>query len=601
MINIQDKKDCCGCNACGDVCSHTAISFTSDNEGFWYPVIDKKLCVDCGLCEKICPMLHVEEIKPKEYSYPIKVIGAYHKNITIRFDSTSGGIFSALANSMYKSGGYVSGAIFNEDFTVSNYISNNKRDLSKLRSSKYVQSSAINLYKTIKDLLIKGEKVLACGSPCQMAALRTYLRKDYDNLIIVDFLCRATNSPKVYRKYLDFLEKKYNSKIVYIKAKNKDHGWRSLARKVVFENGQVYYGEGHEDHYRRGYHWNMYERPSCYDCKFKGFPRIADITLGDFWGIEKIDPSLDKNLGTSMVMINTPKGETFFETVKSKLEWKEFKVEDVLPQNRDAILGKIKYPKIDRQAMFEDLDKMDFDEVAKKYFPYCPPRINKKKALQKGLKLLFKTIKSPFDIYRVFKYNICRKNTKSNIIKGAFFNPLSYCALDLHSSANIIITKGIFRFGVKKNKKSKLETRLLLEKNATLQIDGKNFIRNGSDIQVFEGAFLRFGPGATNMGLNIVCADRIWIGDNTRIGRDVWIRDNNGGHSVIQTGYTDKAPVTIGNDVWICSNVNITKGVTIGDGSIIAANSVVTSNIPPHCIASGNPAKVIAENVIWRP
>lgn len=126
------------------------------------------------------------------------------------------------------------------------------------------------------------------------------------------------------------LEETHGGKIIYIKAKNKDHGWRSLARKVVFDNGKVYYGEGHEDHYRRGYHGNYFERPSCYDCKFKGIPRISDITMGDFWGIDKIDPSLDHNLGTSMILANTDKGIKFVETIRSKMELKEFTLDDVL-------------------------------------------------------------------------------------------------------------------------------------------------------------------------------------------------------------------------------------------------------------------------------
>lgn len=242
MIQIKDKKDCCGCNACGDICAKKAITFPSDNEGFWYPLVDTDKCTNCGLCEKVCPMLHLDQAKNHGQKEP-RIFGGFHKNITIRFDSTSGGAFSALANAVYKQGGYVAGAVFNEDWSVSNFISNNKKDLSRLRSSKYVESNAEGLYLEIKRLLIAGEKVLACGSPCQMAALRTYLGKDYDNLIIVDFLCRATNSPKAYRKYLDMLEEQYGGKIVYIKAKNKDHGWRSLARKVVFDNGKVYYGE----------------------------------------------------------------------------------------------------------------------------------------------------------------------------------------------------------------------------------------------------------------------------------------------------------------------------------------------------------------------
>ncbi len=153
MIDIKDKKDCCGCNACGDICNQGAISFKTDEEGFWYPVVDTVLCTDCHLCERVCPILNLEKAKKHGQQYP-KVYGGFHKNVTIRFDSTSGGVFSALANHIYKQNGYVSGAVFNDDWSVSNYISNNKRDLPRLRSSKYVQSNAEGLYRKIKKLLV---------------------------------------------------------------------------------------------------------------------------------------------------------------------------------------------------------------------------------------------------------------------------------------------------------------------------------------------------------------------------------------------------------------------------------------------------------------
>ncbi|MDE5773653.1 MAG: Coenzyme F420 hydrogenase/dehydrogenase, beta subunit C-terminal domain [Muribaculaceae bacterium] len=596
MIHITDKTECCGCNACGDICPTQAISFHNDNEGFWYPEVDRNKCINCGLCDKSCPMLHTDTLHSHGQREP-KVYGGYHKNISIRFDSTSGGAFSALANAMYKQGGYVSGAVFNPDWTVSNYISNNKKDLSRLRSSKYVESNAEGLYKEIKRLLKEGEKVLACGSPCQMAGLRTFLGKDYDNLIIVDFLCRATNSPKAYRRYLEYLEDVYGGKIVSIKAKNKDHGWRSLARKVVFDNGKVYYGEGHEDPYRRGYHLNYFERPCCYNCKFKGLPRIADISLADFWGIENIDKSIDGNLGTSMIMINTEKGEKFFDGIKSKMVLKEFDAQRAFRGNFSVVMGDCCHaPKgYDREQMFKDMDAMRFDALADKYFPYRPASGIRsiKSLIKKLLKFGYNTLRNPSQLLRNIKWSV-----SPHIDGKVIFR--SHCAVDLRDGAKIMVNKGgVLNFGDKRNLKSKFESRLLLERNSRLIINGNRNIMYDCDIQIFEGANLTFGSGRCNSGLKIVCAESIIIGDNVNIGRDVWIRDNNGGHFIIQTGYTDRAAVIINDNVWIGSNVVIMKGVTIGEGAVVAANSVVTSNVPAGSMVSGNPAKVVSENVIW--
>lgn len=177
MIDISDKAMCCGCNACGDVCAHDAITFKTDIEGFWYPEVDKSKCTDCGLCEKVCPIINIDTLKKNNLKQSICYV-AEHKDIEVVFDSTSGGLFSALADIMYRNKGYVGGAIFNEDFSVRQYISPDKKDLIKLRSSKYLQSNFTGFYKQLRGLLKKGENVLVCGSPCQMAALRSFLRKD---------------------------------------------------------------------------------------------------------------------------------------------------------------------------------------------------------------------------------------------------------------------------------------------------------------------------------------------------------------------------------------------------------------------------------------
>ena len=214
MIDIKRKEDCCGCNACGDICPKDAISYHTDNEGFWYPQIDKSKCINCGLCNKVCPIETECKSRKNNISKP-ECYATEHKSIEVIFNSTTGGMFTALAECMYAQKGYVGGAIHNDDFSVSHFISNNRNDLLKLRRSKDLQSNAEGFHKKVKTLLDQGENVLACGVPCKIAGLLNYLGKDYDNLITVDLICAGVNSPKVWRKYLDYIEDMNNSKIVW--------------------------------------------------------------------------------------------------------------------------------------------------------------------------------------------------------------------------------------------------------------------------------------------------------------------------------------------------------------------------------------------------
>lgn len=606
MIQIINKTDCCGCNACGDVCNKNAITFKTDIEGFWYPEVDKDKCNNCGLCEKVCPIININNLKKNDTEKPLHTIAAINKNMRVRWDSTSGGAFSALAEVMYSQEGYVSGAIYNEDFSVRNYISNCHEDLSKLRSSKYLQSNAEGLYSKIRILLKNGEKVLACGTPCQMAALRTFLQKDYENLIIVDFICRGVNSPKVYRAYLDSLEKKYNSKVVYVKAKNKELGWRNLTRKVTFANGQSYYGVYMDDDFRRGYHTNVFCRPSCYDCKFKGFPRIADITIADYWGIEKVDKNLDNNIGTSMILLNTQNGESYFEQVKDLLEYKETPFESILGGNI-ALRKSIEPAKIDRKSFFEDLDNHGFDYVTQKYYPLKTIRRNGLKAWLKSLYGLYKHIGfNPLDWIKFVKVNF-RKNTICDWKSGKYIITKRSAVFDIHPTASIIIDAP-FIYGNNPVKGLTMPTCLRMEANTKLEIHdgpltrygkGAYNLRYGAYIEIVNGGHLKIGQGATNVGLTIMCAKEVTIGNGVRIGRNVSIRDWNGPHVIISDSYRNHAPVHIEDHVWLCTGCTIMPGVTVGEGSVVAANALVTKNVPPHSLVGGSPAKVLKENIEW--
>lgn len=608
MINITDKKDCCGCCACVDVCSHNAITLNTDIEGFWYPKIDSTKCINCGLCDKVCPELNIADLKKNDSPKPIKTIAAIHKNLSVRWDSTSGGAFSALAEVMYAKGGYVSGAIYNDDFSVRNYISNKSSDLEKLRSSKYLQSKAEGLYKEIRNLLRKGELVLACGTPCQMAALRSFLRKDYDNLIIIDFICRGVNSPKVYRSYLDSLERHYGGKIVYVKAKNKELGWRNLTRKVTFDNGKSYYGVGMEDDFRRGYHTNVFCRPSCYSCKYKEFPRIADITIADYWGIEKVDKNLDNNIGTSMILLNSHKGSKYFNQTADKLEWKETKFESIL-QGNIALTKSISTAKIDRTSFFEDLDKNTFEEVTQMYFP---------RAQRQDIKYKIKTLLLPYaQIVKRFRFNLkayynfvwlnfIRKNSNTNWFKKEYIYTMPGVIFDIAPSAKISV-KAPLIFGNNTVKGLRMPTCLRMEAATTLEIHDGPLTRYGKGVNLRYGAYieivnvgtLTIGQGAANVGLTIMCAKEITIGNGVRIGRNVSIRDWNGPHVIINDTYVNHAPVHIEDNVWLCTGCSIMPGVTVGRGSVIGAGAIVTKDVPPYSLVVGSPAKVVKSDIKW--
>lgn len=607
MIDIRDKKKCCGCNACGDVCPKNAITFTTDNEGIWYPQVNSELCVNCGLCNKLCPIENIASLKKNDLPQSI-CYAAEHKNLEVIFDSTSGGLFSALADIMYAQGGYVGGAIFNEDLTVSQFISNDKHDLPKLRSSKYLQSNAEGFYKKVKKLLDSGEKVLVCGTPCQMSAMRAYLQKDYENLIIADFICLGINSPKVWRKYLDSFEVRYGSPAVYAKAKSKEYGWRNLTQKIILEDGREFFETKDTSKFTQGYiYTHMYTRPSCYDCQFKGFPRIADITLADFWGIEKYNQELEKNLGTSLVMVNSQKGQAYFEQVKKKIRCMEMPFESILHGN-PALTKPLKFYGGDREAFFKDLDIMPFGDVIDKYSNFPTSKKQKVKNLIKKCLPAAKAIKriicqtqcSPKALYQTFRYNKLK-----NLLHftGIIFTP--HCTVFMEKGASLEVD-GLAVFGAKGHfQSSSLESRLYIGKGSKLSIMGDLNLMYGADIEVLPGGHLIFrgkknlGSGS-NIGLTVICGDKIDIGHDVMMGRHVTIRDNNGGHYMNRRGYKNTRPVTIGTKAWLCESCTVMLGVKMGDGAILGAKSVAMKNIPAHALAYGMPAEVVDTDVLWK-
>jgi coenzyme F420-reducing hydrogenase beta subunit/acetyltransferase-like isoleucine patch superfamily enzyme len=606
MIDIKDKVDCCGCNACGDICPKEAISYNVDKEGFEYPIVDKTLCIECGLCEKVCPIININKLKKNDYVEP-KCYAAIHKNIEIRFDSTSGGIFSALAETMYKKGGYVGGAIWTQDWHVKEFISNNINDLPLLRSSKYLQSLSEGFYKEVKVLLLRGESVLVCGTPCQMAALRSFLNyKNYENLIIVDFICLGVNSPKVWRSYLNYKEKEYGGKVIYIKPKNKEMGWRQLTTKLVFDNKKVLYDTKETSIFTRGYiGTHAYCRPSCYECKFKGFPRISDISIADYWGGEKqIGADLDNDMGTSLVMINSIKGENYYELIKNKVKGEGVPFQSILLGNK-ALEESLSKPNIDREKFYEDLDKFSFDEMSHKYgFD-----LKKSLSIRDRLKNIYLFVSGVinvsrcniFTIWKNIRYNLFDHRFKTNIIKGDFILINRRVLLDLAKSAKITI-HGTFNLGCRTRfPNSNLETRLLMEENSQIILDDYFTIGYGSDIEIFHDAVLHcHGSGGSNIGLTIICGEKIEIGKGVMIGRNVMIRDNNGNHYIARRGYKNSHPVKIGQHSWLCEGCAIIGGASIGDCVIVGAKAMVACHCPSFTMVVGNPAEVVDTDIYWK-
>lgn len=604
MIDIREKNRCCGCNSCGDVCPQNAISYVTDDEGFWYPDVNRDKCINCGLCEKVCPIIQKKEKFEKNFSTPHCFV-AEHKSMETIFSSTTGGIFSALAEVMYGQKGYVGGAIHNKDLSVSEFISDNREDLQYLRRSKDLQSDARGFYKRVKKLLEDGENVLICGLPCQIAGLKCYVGRDYDNLITADLICLGVNSPKVWKSYIEYIEAINHSKIVWTENKSKEYGWHKLTQKFVFENGEEYFDTVDTSEFIKGFiESHIYCRPSCYNCQFKGFPRTGDFTIGDFWGIEKYDSSYNSNMGTSVVLINSVKGEQYFEKVKKRINYKEVPLHWAVSGN-PALTKSITNPTVSRKTFFENLDKMSFDKTVKEYGSKNSKSIKHiMKEIRKNLsfvkRIIVVTRLSPVALFQTFRYSGLRNLIKK---RGILFGNHSVVNIDRSS---IIQIEGLLTIGCKGHfPKSKLESRLCLGKNSTLRILGDFEVEYDCDIEVFENAELiihgkKFVKSDANEGLTIICGEKIEIGHDVGIGRNVHIRDTNGNHQLNTIGYRTTRPVTIGEKVWLCESCKIMPGVKIGRSAVIGVNSVVLKSVPAHTLVSGYPATVIQDNVYWK-
>lgn len=364
-INIVEKSDCCGCTACKNICPKGAIDMIEDSEGFLYPQIDKEKCIDCGLCKKVCPILNnKKEVKHEQDGYVIN-----NKDSKVRKESTSGGAFSAIANYVISKGGYVFGAAFENDFIVTHQCVDNEDDLSKFRNSKYVQSSPQDTFKKAKELLKDNKLVCYSGTPCQIEGLRSYLQKDYENLILVDVVCRAVPSPKLLRTYLKYIKEKKldNEEIERVAFRDKSkYGYKYTLMTVKSKN-HIYQEGIDTDPYLRAFFTGLAIRPSCENCKFKKQYRISDFTMWDCFNVENFNKEMDDNIGTTRLLVQSEKGRKIFEEIKENLDYKKIDNNILIKDSRELV--KCTKNNSGRTRFFEEFDNLSYEDINKKYFP----------------------------------------------------------------------------------------------------------------------------------------------------------------------------------------------------------------------------------------
>ncbi|MEG0663745.1 MAG: Coenzyme F420 hydrogenase/dehydrogenase, beta subunit C-terminal domain [Clostridia bacterium] len=378
MIEIKNKEKCCGCTACYNICPKNCITMEPDNEGFLYPIVDKTTCINCNLCEKVCPIKKCEEINTSKKP---KACVVQNTSLEILKNSTSGGVIDALNKYVIDKNGFAVGVAYDDDFMPYHEITDKYDNTIKFRGSKYAQSRLNNIFKNILELLNKGELVLFTGTPCQVSGLKSYIQKDYKNLITVDLVCRSVPSPLLFKHYLNWQKKRYKSEIVSMNCRNKTYGYHNGSLVINFKNGKKYSGSNRVDLFMKSFHNDICSRPSCYDCQFKTVNRVSDFTVFDCWkpNIVTNNAINDNNKGYSNVFLHTSKAENIINQLQNIKIW---------PSNIDLVLeytGNMESTSIKknekRDMFYNVLNKSDFETCIKQFI-----KISKKDYFIESLK-----------------------------------------------------------------------------------------------------------------------------------------------------------------------------------------------------------------------
>lgn len=329
-IWIEDKKFCMGCGACVNICPKQCISFEEDSEGFSYPKVEDSRCIQCGRCAAVCP---VKKERPEDRPVDgAKVYACVNKEKRILKESSSGGVFSLLAQKVIERGGVVFGAAFDEHWDVCHTFAETVEGLPKFRGSKYVQSDIGSSFSQAKMFLNQGRLVLFSGAPCQIAGLNSFLGKSYENLITCDFICTGIPNPKAFRAYRKYFADRFGEPITGISFRDKKYGWDAFSM-VLRGRSKEYRKIRFFDPYIQAFYSHMVLRPACYHCQFKKCNSGSDIKLADYWYVNQVHPQILWRDGVSLVMLGGEKGCALFESVVSQMQVVESKIEHVFKTN----------------------------------------------------------------------------------------------------------------------------------------------------------------------------------------------------------------------------------------------------------------------------
>lgn len=585
--------DCCGCKACGDICAKNAITFHTDQEGIWYPMVDKDKCVDCGLCEKVCPVLHPDFSELGNSSKPTTYI-LQAPDATDRLASASGAAYTILARVVFEQGGYVAGHIWEGKSNVKSYISSNPEDLNILRGTKYLQSDTEGIFKAVRDALKTGKLVFFSGCPCQIAAMKRYLRKEYDNLISADFTCMGIDSPLAFAKYFESLEREYGAELIFFKAKAKEVGWKHLTNKAIFANGRTHFGINGDDANLKATFLDVLVRPSCYDCKFKGFPRISDITIGDYWRRSQDYDPLDDNTGTSYAILNNKKAEDFFELCKPYCHYRQTTHTHILGANPLAAKS-LDLPTFSREEFYERIMHEDFKEVVDDYYNrnHYTKKRNYKSGIKQLIKISYYNRHQICSFFRFVKYNFFSKQVESDFWKGDILI-LRNAKLQLAKGSKIVVRGfNVVDCGHKEGHIAlSKESELILNQNrfnGAINID----IQNGAKLTIDK--YSEFGDNVT-----IRLSRDASIRDFSLISDNVTIDDTNAGVVILNEHTTPENNINIGSHVLVGRGAIINKGTELLDETIVQEYSVVEGKYKRGVVLGGNPAREVNENINWK-